>query len=214
MNSTGSCFRRLLGCALALAIWSSALSAQSSGSGSGSAPTDTFKGNRDGSISSGDSSGGGELPKPAGPGGFTTPKPTKPSKPTSASPPAPTGLWTGWGGPSLPGGGTSGGGGGTGAGGGGGGGSTPEDAEDTSGAEVGQIMTAVQLLDVRGRPLAGVALGVLDVRGELVAHALTDARGVARLLTPVVNGLSLVAERFAIDLPLLPGRAHLLLLVR
>jgi len=54
-----SSIRRLSACALALALWAGVFGAQSDAPGSGSAPT----GRDNQSFSSGDSSGGGELPK-------------------------------------------------------------------------------------------------------------------------------------------------------
>jgi len=233
MTSRAPSLRCLFSCALALALWVGDLSAQSDKPGSttpGPGPSPTGRDND--SFSSGDSSGGGELPKtggagtgPGGTGGGPF-KPTMKKPPTTPSTPplAPPGAWTGWGGVQSPGGGTGGGGsggGGTGTGGGGGGGGGGGDdldggSTDGAGDDATQVLTFVRLLDDHGRPLARVVIGVLDAGGRLVALARTNARGIAILATPAADGLSLfvapVGERSAIEMPWHPGRPHLLLI--
>jgi hypothetical protein len=221
MTSRLSSLRRLFACALALALWAGDLSAQSDKPGSttpGPGPSPTGRDND--SFSSGDSSGGGELPKTggsgAGPGGAGAGpfKPTMKKPPTTpATPPvAPPSSWTGWGGQTSPGGGSTGGGGtgggGTGGGGGGtggtggggdGSGGSGDGLDDGStdgstggtGGDSAEILTFVRLLDEHGRPLHRAIVGVVDESGHVLALARANRHGLAALRTPAGNDLSL-----------------------
>jgi hypothetical protein len=223
MTANGLELRRLLACTLALFVWAESTAAQDDKPGGGGG----------GAIRSGDSSGGGELPKSGGVTG-AMPLPQKPT-PGALTKPVLGGGWVG--GSFSPGGdpggdpaGDPGGSGGHGSGhghgragghGSGSGGhrhrsptSHSTEGPDKGGAVIAQVLTAVRLLDARGRPLSRVMVGVMDADGRVIALARTDARGMVVLVTPASGGSSLIVERFAIDVPWQPGRAHLLLLTR